>query len=172
MYSIIDENIQEDSQELAKVEKSPELPELNQRQLEWIKNYTDKNNKDTYDNATKSYLKAYMDDRYQSLDNVLAENPSLYQQANREVMKLKKTPSIQARLDYILDMQGFNDFSVDTEHLKLIKQDSDKSTKLNAIKHYDKKKWRIKEWVHAGNIQINQIFAQVMGKKDNIIGNE
>lgn len=169
---MVNDIVETNNTELAKDQWIPDLPKINQRQQARLHYYTNPENKDTYDNATKSYLKAYMQDRYTDIDKVLSENPKLYEQANREVYKLKRTENIQARLDYILDLQGYNDYRVDREHLKLINQDSDKSTKLNAIKHYDKKKGRIKENTGSWNIQINQIFAQVMQSKDNIVGKQ
>jgi len=80
--------------------------------------------------------------------------------ARVEAYRLKNHPVVSKRIAEIFEQAGFNDFSVDVEHHKLIKQDKDLSTKLGAIKEYNRVKGRGKESGHIINIEIANYESQ------------
>ena len=75
-------------------------------------------------NATDAYLKAY--------------GISSRDSARKGGSRLLKNPKITDTINNIMEESGFNHVAVDIELLKLIKQDENKSLKLNAIKEYNR----------------------------------
>ena len=74
--------------------------------------------------------------------------------------RLKGKPDIQQRMAEILEETQFNDFNADVEHAKLIRQDKDFSTKLGAIKEYNRLKGRGKDSGAVINVQITNYADQ------------
>lgn len=77
--------------------------------------------------------------------------------------KMKSHPTVMKRMAEILEETGFNDFQVDVEHHKLITQDKEYSSKLGAIKEYNRMKGRGKE----SGVILNVEITNYADKNDN-----
>jgi len=64
----------------------------------------------------------------------------------------------------------YNDISVDMKHNQLIHNASSESVSLEAIKHYDKKKWRLQAENSANvTIDLKDIWNSIQEAKDVIV---
>lgn len=79
-------------------------------------------------NGTQAYMKAY---------GVKFENAKA--PANKFLLK----PEITAKINEYLELDGFNDQTVDTHHLFLIRQKKDMNVSMKGIQEYNKLKKRI-----------------------------
>ena len=101
---------------------------VNARQKLFCELYTS-SEVECFGNATRCYMKAY------GTKNVL--------QAKSLAQNLIQKPNIMAYINGLLSDEGFNDQNVDKQHLFVINQHKDLSTKMKGIEHYNKLKKRI-----------------------------
>lgn len=87
-----------------------------------------------YGNGTQSYLAAY------GLDSA---NFAHYNSAKTGACGLLVKPNVLRRIDSLLNERGFNDSNADKQLLFLMLQNADLSTKLGALREYNKLKQRI-----------------------------
>jgi len=99
---------------------------------------TDLSNEETFGNPVKAYKLAG--------GRGLAKNHA-YPFFQRE--------AVQRRIQQILELQGWNDFSVNAQLLKLIMQNDDNSAKLNAIREYNRLNGRSGAEVQGGGVTVN-----------------
>lgn len=175
---------------LAKSEtKKLSIESLKPSQFAFVQYYLDIDSP-TYNNAGMSYLRAYYPKerakveskrvnpdgtanrskdgtKWNLLRNELGE--SFVLQIYRETYKIKKNPKILSAMKEYIEEEGFNDVSVDKVHSSLIHSSRDERVKVQAIKEYNRLKWRVKEWNwNQVNIQINDIIDSVIETKDNL----
>ena len=113
----------------AKVWKS----NLNPKQIKFCEYYV---SEEFFCNWTKAYCKAYSLDFNEKKD---------YESARRQASLLLTNLDIMNYIDSILEDMALNDQRVDKELAKLILQDDEKSTKLQAIKEYNTLRARIEK---------------------------
>lgn len=119
-------------------------------------------------NSYECYLKVYSPtfEPHQTLEVVKKEAKALL---TKEVIK--------QRITQLLEEDGFNDENVDKQHLFLINQYTDFSTKMKGIEHYNKLKKRtndvqinimpqpIMDWEDAEPVQLNKQDFKVIEDK-------
>ena len=99
------------------------------------------NNKESFGNATMSYALAYgLDANLKGTD----EQKANYWLANKHASTLAGTPHVRNRITKLLN-DLMTDEVVDSELSKVIQQDGDLSSKVSAIREYNKLKKRITE---------------------------
>src|SRR3990167_6405063 len=99
------------------------------------------NNKESFGNATLSYALAYdLDADLKGSDGQKAS----YWLANKASNKLLSNPRVRSRVTQLLN-DLMTDEIVDSELSKVIQQDGDLSSKVSAIREYNKLKKRITE---------------------------
>ena len=113
----------------AKVWKS----NLNPKQIKFCEYYV---SEEFFCNWTKAYCKAYSLDFNEKKD---------YESARRQASLLLTNLDIMNYIDSILEDMALNDQRVDKELAKLILQDDEKSTKLQAIREYNTLRARIEK---------------------------
>lgn len=84
-----------------------------------------------FGNGTRAYLEAYPD--------------SSPEAARRSASDLLTNPDILKRIDELMDLDGFNDVAVDRQLAVVIAQNADFSSKVAAIREYNKLKARVTE---------------------------
>jgi len=89
-----------------------------------------------------------------------------------------RKPNIIKRLDKILEERGFNDEAIRKEHFKLVKQDTDYSTKMRAISDYYKLKGsyepdKVKHTVESllTDEQKQRLAKEILNGQDNTTSN-
>lgn len=92
--------------------------------------------KEFFGNGLESYAEAYDKD---------LKNPSHYNAAKSEASQLLDDPRVLEYINSMIDEAGLNEAFVDKQLLKLITQDSDKGSKVAAIKEFNRMKGRIVE---------------------------
>lgn len=102
------------------------MPKLNN--LRWEKFCRAYVSSATYCNGLQSYAKAY---------NRKLATKSQIDSCKSAAQRLLTNVYIQERINELIDKSGFNDETVDAEHLKLLKQDVDFKTKMAAIKEFN-----------------------------------
>lgn len=90
--------------------------------------------KDFFGNWVQSYIEAYEPDR---------SKPNWYKTACASASQLLSNIKVIARINELLETGGFNDQHVDKQLLLLITQHADFSSKLWAIREYNKLKKRV-----------------------------
>ena len=106
---------------------------LNERQKIFCDNFV---SKDFFANGTESYISAY---------NINVEKKGAYDAARANASALLKKENICKYINSLLDAAGLNDNFVDKQLLFLINQQMDFSSKIAAIREYNKLKSRIVE---------------------------
>lgn len=89
-----------------------------------------------YGSGVQSYAAAYNKD---------LTNQKEYNTAKACAWALLQNPKIMRRINALIDNAGFNDMNADKQLLFLMNQHSDFSSKLGALKEYNKLKNRITE---------------------------
>lgn len=92
--------------------------------------------KEFFGNGVESYIEAYDCDK---------TKPNWYKSACSSASRLLSNVKISQRINAILEETGFNDTFIDKQLSFLISQHADFSSKLGAIKEYNKLKQRIVE---------------------------
>jgi len=106
--------------------------ELNEKQELFCKLYA--TDREFFGNGTRSYIEAY---------NPPREKENWYDIASASASRLLRNVKIYTRINAILAETGLNDVAVDKQMSMLIHQHADFSSKLGAIKEYNKLKQRI-----------------------------
>lgn len=94
--------------------------------------------KEFFANGTQAYIEAYAID--------VSEKGS-YQSAKASASRLLTNVNVLAYINHLLELNGLNDEFVDKQLLFIITQNSEFSSKLGAIKEYNKLKQRVEEKV-------------------------
>lgn len=92
--------------------------------------------KDFYGNGVQSYIEAY---------NIDLERKGAYEVAKVSACGLLTKPNILAYINQMIDSAGLNDQHVDKQLLHIITQNAEFSSKVAAIREYNKLKARITE---------------------------
>lgn len=87
-----------------------------------------------FGNGTQSYIEAY---------DIVVSKKGAYNAARANASDLLTKPNILKRIDELFEARGLNDTFVDKQLEKLIIQDAEFGTKLQAIKEYNALKQRI-----------------------------
>ena len=104
---------------------------LNERQERFCKLYA--SDKEFFCNGVRSYIEAY---KPKQVGN-------WYNSAKASAFNLLTKTYILERIDELIELEGLNDSFVDKQLAKLINQDADFRTKIQAIKEYNALKTRI-----------------------------
>lgn len=138
-----------------KPRKSPK-PKLNLRQEKFCILYA--TDAEFFGNGVETYLEVYGANK---------KNPNWYQIACQEASRLLSTVKVIERINEIITETGFNDVHIDKQLSFLATQHADFSTKLGAIKEYNKLKQRITdkaETLLKGNLVIERRSYQDDGE--------
>lgn len=103
--------------------------------------------KEFFGNGVQSYIEAY---------GIDISKPGAYNSARSSAYENLIRPYILKRIDELLDMGGLNNQFVDKQLQWVILQNADVSSKVAAIREYNKLKQRIVEKVDV-NAQVTQI---------------
>ncbi len=120
---------------MAKDKSSEATNGLNPKQIQFCKNFV---SSDFFGNGVESYLNAYDTNK---------DKPIQYNTAKVNASKLLTSTNILVYINTLLDEAGLNDVFVDKQLLLLITQNADFSSKVSAIKEYNKLKTRITDKV-------------------------
>lgn len=107
---------------------------LNPRQEKFCQLYA--SDREFFGNGVQSYIEAYEPDQSKS---------NWYNTARSRASALLTNSNILRRIDELLELGELNDQFVDKQLAKLILQDADFTSKISAIREYNKLKQRIKE---------------------------
>lgn len=99
-----------------------------------------------FGNATASYIEAY---------DINTSKPGAYLSARVNASQLLTKTNILKYIDSLLDNEGLNEQFVDKQLLLLITQNADYSSKMSAIKEFNKLKGRITEKIDHKTTSIN-----------------
>jgi len=136
--------------------------ELNVNQEKFALLYA--SDKEFFWNGVQCYIEAY---------NVNKETKNWYKTALAASSRLLANVKVCARINDLLESSWLNDEFVDKQLLSLITQHSEKAVKMNAIKHYNDLKarvklkiehsWEIKTW------QLKQVSTEeLMAARENL----
>lgn len=92
--------------------------------------------KEFFGNGVQSYIEAYEPDQ---------TKPNWYRTARSRASELLTSPNVLRRIDELLELGELNNQFVDKQLAKLILQDADFSSKIAAIREYNKLRQRINE---------------------------
>lgn len=107
---------------------------LNPKQEKFCQLYA--SDREFFGNGVQSYIEAYEPDQ---------SKPNWYNTARSRASALLTNSNILRRIDELFEAAELNDQFVDKQLAKLILQDADFSSKISAIREYNKLKQRIKE---------------------------
>lgn len=107
---------------------------LNQKQEKFCRLYA--SDREFFGNGVQSYIEAYQPDQ---------SKPNWYNVARSRASELLTSPNVLRRIDELFEAAELNDQFVDKQLARLILQDADFSSKISAIREYNKLKQRIKE---------------------------
>jgi phage terminase small subunit len=116
---------------------------LNEKQLLFCRYYV---SKDFFASGVESYGQAY---------GIDIEKPSGYNTAKVMASKLLTNANILAYINELLDLTGLNSEYVDKQLLFVISQNADLSSKVSAIREYNKLKQRITDKI---DLKVNGSF--------------
>ena len=111
-----------------------------------------------FGNGVQSYIEAYDPD---------TSKRNWYKSACVIASKLLSNAKVCARITELLEQDGLNDQHVDKQLLFMITQFDDKSSKLAAIKEYNKLKQRITDKAEVDHKGLTVIVEDVYGNKPN-----
>ena len=111
--------------------KNPDLP-LNVKQERFCQLYA--SDREFFGNGVQSYLEAY---------NPSRKNPNWYDIACISASNLLGVPKVFNRINELLEIGGLNDVAVDKQLSFVIHQHKDTSSKVAAIREYNKLRQRI-----------------------------
>ena len=116
------------------VEEKKPRRRLNPKQEKFCQLYA--SDREFFGNGVQSYIEAYEPDQTKK---------NWYNTARARASELLTSPNVLRRIDELLELGELNDQFVDKQLAKLILQDADFSSKISAIREYNKLKQRIKE---------------------------
>jgi hypothetical protein len=127
---------------------------LNQQQEKFCQLYA--TDREFFGNGVETYLEVY---------DINKTKPNWYKTACAAASRLLSNVKVCERISELLEENGLNDVHVDKQLLFLINQYSDFSSKIAAIREYNKLKQRIieKTDITSGGkpvIQLNQVIAE------------
>lgn len=105
--------------------------ELTIQQMEFCNLYV---TSEFFGNGVQAYIEAY---------DIDVSKKGAYDGARSSVSALLTKPNILKRINELLDNEGLNDSFIDKQLLFLITQNADFSSKVSAIREYNKLKQRI-----------------------------
>lgn len=117
-----------------------EKQKLNERQEKFCKLYS--TDTEFFGNGVQSYLKVY---------DIDTKKPNWYKTACVTASELLSNPKVFTRINELLEEQGLNDAFSDKQLLFLLSQQSDFTSKLGAIREYNKLKSRIVDKTELSN---------------------
>ena len=104
---------------------------------------------DFFGNGVQAYIQAYNPDR---------DKPNWYNTARSIASENLTKPSILAYITELIDLSGVNDSNIDKQLLIVLQQNADYSSKVAAIREYNKLKKRIEEKIeHNTTINVDTI---------------
>jgi len=107
---------------------------LNQQQELFCQYYS--SDREFFGNGTQAYIEAY---------DVDTSKPNYYKTAAAAASRLLTNVKILNRINELLELRGLNDSFIDKQLEFLVTQNAELSTKLSAIKEYNKLKSRVME---------------------------
>lgn len=114
-----------------------------------------------FGNGTQSYLEAY---------DVDTSKPNAYKVAQASASRLLSNVIILNKINELLELRGLNDTFIDKQLEFLVTQNAELSTKLAAIKEYNKLKSRIldrSEVVHKyGDMDDDELDRAIKARQD------
>ena len=129
----------------------------------------------TRSNGTLSYIRAYNPDIREKKEknpsyNIKQAHLIQYNSAAVSSFDLLRSPKLQSYIQMLLYHSWYNDISVDMQHNKLIHTATSESVSLEAIKHYDKKKWRLQAENSTNvTIELKDVRQSIQDAKDVIV---
>lgn len=120
--------------QIDRLEKEEKNKKLNPKQELFCQLYA--TDREFFGNGTQSYIEAYEPDR---------SKPNWYKTCQVSASQLLSNPIVFNRINELLSDEGLNDAFVDKQLLFVIAQHDDKSSKVAAIREYNKLKTRITE---------------------------
>lgn len=130
--------------------ESKSKPLDNLQQEEFCQLYV---SKEFFGNGVETYLEVYDIDR---------TKPNWYKTACSAASRLLSNVKVAERINQLLDEAGLNNSHVDKQLLFLITQHADFTSKLGAIKEYNKLKARITEKVDH-TLELQPVVYDIMG---------
>ena len=124
------------------------------------------NNRETFGNATLAYAQAY---GLEAKIDGTEEQKSAYWSANACGSQLLVKPSIKSRVVKLLN-NLLKDDIVDSELAKVITQDNELSSKVSAIREYNKLKQRIVDNINLNLVKPLPIGTQTKAKIKELYG--
>jgi hypothetical protein len=121
-------------EKLEALEKSQQDDKLNPKQELFCQLYA--TDREFFGNGTQTYIEVYEPDQHK---------PNWYKSAQASASRLLSNVIICKRINELLEDEGLNDAFVDKQLLFIITQHDDKSSKVAAIREYNKLKQRITE---------------------------
>ena len=135
-------------------------PKLNEKQELFCKLYA--TNREFFGNGVQAYIEAY---------DIHTSNPGAYNSARSSAYDLLTNPHILKRIDELLELGPLNDQTVDRELAFVIEQKADLSSKVAAIREYNKLKTRIIDKIdHTTKGQKLEV-TPILGGKTNVSSN-
>jgi len=129
----------------------------------------------TRSNGTLSYIRAYNPDIREKKEknagyNIKEAHLTQYNAASFSTYNILRSEKLQGYIQMLLYHSWYNDISVDMKHNQLIHTASSESVSLEAIKHYDKKKWRLQAENSTNvTIDLKDIWNSIQEAKDVIV---
>lgn len=132
---------------------------LNQRQERFCKLYA--TDREFFGNGVQTYIEVYEPDK---------TKPNWYKTACSSASEILSNPKVYNRINELLEENGLNDVFVDKQLLFLISQQSDFTSKLGAMKEYNKLKQRIVDRLeHSADKALQEVLVRFLpdGKTNN-----
>ena len=132
---------------------------LNQRQERFCKLYA--TDREFFGNGVQTYIEVYEPDQ---------SKPNWYKTACALASQLLSNTKVYNRINELLEENGLNDVFVDKQLLFLISQQSDFTSKLGAMKEYNKLKQRIVDRLeHSADKALQEVLVRFLpdGKTNN-----
>lgn len=114
--------------------------------------------KEFFGNGTEAYIEAY---------DVDLTRKGAYEGARASSSRLLTDANILKRINKLLDNEGLNDSFVDKQLLLVITQNADLSSKVQAIKEYNKLKQRIEERIKMhSQVEVKNFIVELSHEED------
>lgn len=141
--------------------KNPVEEKLNPKQELFCQLYA--TDREFFANGVQAYIEAYNPD---------TSKPNWYKTACARASQLLSNLKVLRRINELLELRGLNDAYVDKQLEFLITQNSELSTKLAAVKEYNKLKSRILDKTEVTHkyedMDDEQLAAAIKSRKDRI----
>lgn len=104
---------------------------------------------------------------YEEVYDIDKSKANWYKTVCAAASRLLSNVKVFNRINELLDENGLNDVFVDKQLLYLLSQHDDKSSKLWAIKEYNKVKWRIQQKIeHSGSFSLLDLANRAEMEED------